>query len=121
MAGNRLAVLLREHIVIAVEIVRAAKAKDTDALPRAQERGRENADAISNLLGRADNPLWDKQSLQHMLYKHLEYVTMQVDYRLKKNWASEISAYDDGLQHVLLLSDMLAEGIVRQFPQSFME
>jgi len=52
-----------------------------------------------------------------VFYKHLEYVTRQVNYRLKKDWASEISAYDDGLQHVLLLSDLLAKGIVQQFPE----
>src|SRR3989338_5130343 len=119
MAGNRLAVLLREHIVIAVEIVRAVKANDQDALRNVQERGRENADAIANLLARAKNPLWDKPSLTEVFYKHLEYVTMQVDYRLKKDWASEIRAYDDGLQHVLLLADILAKGIVQQFPKKF--
>jgi len=41
MAGNRLAVLLREHIVIAIEIIRAAKAHDAQALAKAQDRGRE--------------------------------------------------------------------------------
>ncbi|PIQ83438.1 MAG: glycosyltransferase [Candidatus Omnitrophica bacterium CG11_big_fil_rev_8_21_14_0_20_63_9] len=121
LAGNRLAVLLREHIVIAVEIVRAIKANDQDALRNAQATGRENANAIANLLSRAKNPLWDRHSLEQVFYKHLEYVTMQVDYRLKQDWASEISAYDAGLQHVLLLADILAEGVVRQFPEKFTE
>jgi hypothetical protein len=51
----------------------------------------------------------------------LEFVTAQVDYRLKKDWRSEIKAYDDGLNHVLLLADLLAEGIVEQFPDKFRE
>jgi len=121
MAGNRLAVLLRQHIVIAIEIVRAAKAQDAGALQRAQERGLKNADAISNLLGRANNPLWDKQYMRRMFYRHLEYVTLQVSCRIKKDWDSEIRAYDDGLQHVLLLSDLLANGVVQQFPEKFKE
>ncbi len=49
IAGNWLAGKLREHIVIAVEIVRAAKVGDIEALKIAQEKGRENADAIANL------------------------------------------------------------------------
>lgn len=121
MAGNRLAVLLREHIVIAVEIVRAAKAGDIEALKVAQEKGRDNADAIAKLLGQARNPLWPKQFVKDTFYTHLEYVTRQVDYRLKKDWGSEINAYDDGLKHVLLLADLLAEGITEQFPDKFKE
>jgi len=50
---------------------------------------------------------------------HLD--AMQVDYRLKQDWASETRAYDDGLQHVLLLADILAEGVVKQFPEKFQE
>lgn len=121
MAGNRLAVLLRQHIVIAIEIVRAAKAQDAGALERAQECGFKNADAISNLLNRAGNPLWDKQYMRQMFYKHLEYVMLQVSCRIKKDWDAEIKAYDDGLQHVLLLSDLLAKGVVQQFPEKFKE
>lgn len=121
MAGNRLAVLLRQHIVIAIEIVRAAKAQDAGALERAQKRGLKNADAISNLLNRAGNPLWDKQYMRQMFYKHLEYVMLQVSCRIKKDWDTEIKAYDDGLQHVLLLSDLLAKGVVQQFPEKFKE
>lgn len=118
-AGNKLAALLKEHIIIAVEIIRAAKAKDAGALEKAQEQGRKNADAIAGLLNRAGNPLWNKQSLQDVFYKHLEYVNLQVNCRLKGDWDAEISAYDDGLEHVLLLSDLLAKGVVQQFPEKF--
>lgn len=118
-AGNRLASLLREHIVIAVEIVEAKKTKDDEALKNAQEKGRIYAERISNLLSRVKSPRWDKQYLKDMFYKHLEYIDRQVDFRLKKDWASEIRAYDDGLAHVLRISDILAEGIVHQFPNKF--
>lgn len=121
MAGDWLAGLLREHIVIAVEVIRAAKARDIEALSTAQAKGRENADAIANLLGRARNPLWKKQFVKNQFYTHLEFVTRQVNDRLNKNWDSEIKAYDEGLQHVLLLADLLAEGITEQFPDKFRE
>lgn len=118
-AGDRLAVLLREHIVIATEIVKASA--NVEELKKAQDKGRENADAIADLLSNARNPYWDKQFIKDTFYKHLEYVTKQADYRLKKEWALEISAYDDGLKHVLMIADLLAEGIVRQFPDQFQE
>ena len=118
-AGDWLARKLREHIVIAIEIIRAEKAKDAAALKIAQAKGRENANAIADLLGRAKNPLWKKQFVRNAFYAHLEYVTKQVEYRLQKDWTSEIKAYDDGLKHVLLLADLLAEGIIDQFPDKF--
>ncbi len=121
MAGDWLAGLLREHIVIAVEVIRAAKARDVDALKIAQAKGRENADAIANLLGRARNPIWKKQFVKNQFYMHLEFVTKQVNERLNKDWNSEVKAYDDGLRHVLLLADLLAEGIIEQFPDKFKE
>ncbi len=119
IAGRRLASLLREHILIAIEIVRAKKEKDGQALKEAREKGRQYAERISNLFGRVKSPVWDKEHLQEMFYKHLEYIDRQVDFRLQKEWMSEIKAYDDGLAHVLWLSDVLAESIVRQFPDKF--
>jgi hypothetical protein len=120
-AGDQLAALLREHIVIAVEIVRAAKAKDAEAMEIAQKKGRDNADAIANLFGMASNPIWNREFVRDTFYKHLEFVTDQVNYRLQKDWNSEIKAYDDGLTHVLLIADMLAQGIIEQFPRQFQE
>jgi len=120
-AGNDLANLLREHIVIAVEMIRAVKAKDDRALQAAMEKGRSNADQLANLLSRAKNPFWDKNHLKEMFYKHLEYINMQVNYRIQKEWGLEIDAYDDGLAHVLQLADILADGIVHQFPDKFKE
>lgn len=116
-AGDRLAVLLREHIVIATEIVKVSA--NVEELKKAQDKGRENADAIADLLSKARNPYWDKQFIKDTFYKHLEYVTKQVDYRLNKEWVLEINAYDDGLKHVLMIADLLAEGIVRQFFDRF--
>lgn len=121
MAGNRLAMLLREHIVIATEIIKASKNGSAEELEKAKKKGQDNADEIAALLKRAENPLWDKQTLKDVFYKHLEYVAMQADLRLKKDWPAEIKAYDDGLKHVLLLADLLAEGIVKQFPDKFKE
>ncbi len=59
--------------------------------------------------------------MKDTFYVHLEYVTKQVNYRLQKDWSSEIKAYDGGLKHVLLLADLLAEGIIEQFPDKFKE
>jgi hypothetical protein len=56
-----------------------------------------------------------------MLYKHLEYTTGEVVYRLGKDWAADIDFYDKGHINMLMFSDALTDGIVRQFPDNFMK
>jgi hypothetical protein len=117
-AGNKLASLLRDHILIAADIVKAAKAGDNDGVAKGQKRWEENADSIAVFLSSA-NPNWPVQDLKNMLYKHLALTTAEVVSRLKKDWASDIAAYDEGHAHMLMFADILTDGIVKQFPSKF--
>jgi hypothetical protein len=117
-AGEKLAALLRDHILIATEVVKAAKIGKTEELAKANKKWKANADDISVFLSGA-NPNWPKNILQDMLYKHLEFTTQEVVSRLKKDWASDIKAYDNGHVHMLMFADILTDGIVKQFPSKF--
>ncbi len=119
-AGKKLSALLRDHILIAADIVKAAKGGDNESVAAGQKKWQENADAIATFLSSA-NPNWSKQKLTDMLYLHLAYTTAEVVSRLKKDWASDMEAYDKGHAHMLMFSDMLTEGIVKQFPDKFKE
>jgi hypothetical protein len=117
-AGQKLAALLREHILIAADIVKAAKSGDSDGVAKGQKRWYANADDIAAFLSGA-NPNWSKAALTDMLYKHLEFTTTEVVSRLKKDWAADIDAYDKGHEHMLMFADALTSGIVKQFPKKF--
>lgn len=117
-AGKKLAALLRDHILIAADIVKAAKSGDTNGVTAGQKKWHENADEIAVFLSGA-NPNWPKKALVDMLYKHLDYTTAEVVSRLKKDWAADIEAYDKGHEHMLMFADALSEGIVKQFPNKF--
>lgn len=65
------------------------------------------------------SPNWPEQTLKDMLYKHLAFTTTEVVSRLKKDWASDIEAYDKGHAHMLMFADVLTNGIVEQFPGKF--
>jgi len=119
-AGKKLAALLRDHILIAADIVKAAKAGDNDGVAKGQKKWIENADAIAEFLGGA-NPNWPKQVLKDMLYKHLAYTTTEVVSRIKKDWDADIEAYDKGHVHMLMFADTLTDGIIKQFPKKFMK
>jgi hypothetical protein len=117
-AGKKLAALLRDHILIAADIVKAAKAGNDDGVAGGQKRWHANADDISTFLAGA-NPNWPKATLTDMLYKHLDFTTAEVVSRVKKDWPADIDAYDKGHAHMLMFADALTSGIVRQFPKKF--
>lgn len=117
-AGKKLAALLKDHIMIATEVVTAARAGNNEELTKANRKWYANADEIAVFLSGA-NPNWPKKTLEDMLHKHLEYTTQEVVSRLKKDWPADIEAYDKGHMHMLMFADTLTDGIVKQFPDTF--
>ena len=117
-AGKQLSALLRDHILIAADIVNAAKSGDNNAVDAGQKKWHDNGNQIAEFLSGA-NPNWDKKELSDMLDKHLELTTAEVVARLKKDWDADIKAYDEGHEHMLMFSDMLSVGIIKQFPDKF--
>jgi hypothetical protein len=117
-AGGKLAGLLRDHILIAAEVVKAAKADNKDELKEKQKKWSTNGKDLASFLAGA-NPHWSKKTLEDMLQKHLDLTTDEVVSRLKKDWEADIRAYDKGHQHLLAFSDTLVDGIVKQFPDKF--
>jgi hypothetical protein len=119
-AGKKLSALLRDHILIAAEIVKAAKGKDTKAVDAGQKKWRGNADDIATFLAGA-NPQWAKPALTDMLYKHLDLTTAEVTSRLRADWPADIKAYDAGYEHMLMFADMLSNGIIKQNPKKIIQ
>jgi len=117
-AGNKLAALLRDHILIATEVVKAAKEGNNEQLAAAQQKWNANGKDIAAFLSGA-NPNWSKSELESMLQKHLDLTTGEVVGRLKKDWAADIAAYDEGHVHMLMFADVLSNGIATQFPDKF--
>ncbi|MBI2521997.1 MAG: glycosyltransferase [Bdellovibrio sp.] len=117
-AAKKLSGLLRYHILIAVDVIKAAKENNAVNLANAQKRWTVNGKDIADFLSKA-NPHLNKNELEKMMATHLSLTTDEVVYRLKKDWAGDIVAYDKGHVHMLMFSDTLAMGIVKQFPKTF--
>lgn len=117
-AGKKLSALLRDHIAIATEVVKAAKAGEKTQLADAQNKWSANGKEIAAFLSGA-NPNWPKRTLEDMLQKHLDLTSGEVVGRLNKDWAADIKAYDDGHTHMLMFADVLTDGISKQFPAKF--
>ena len=117
-AGAQLQKLLEEHISIAVDLIKAAKASDAAGQQKADQAWHQNADAIADFLSKA-NPHWPRATLAEMMNEHLSTTTDEVVARLKKDWEGDVRAFDAVYDHILMMSDALADGIVAQFPDKF--
>jgi hypothetical protein len=118
-AGNELTRQLRQHILIAADVVAAAKAGDKAELADAQARWSRNGDAIAALLASANPRFWKLGQMKAELRMHLSLTTEEAVARLQGKWAADVAAYDKIHSHALHLSDLLSNGLVRQFPARF--
>jgi hypothetical protein len=118
--GEKFTSILREHITIASNVVKAAKENNKKALEATQKEWHDNAIAIAEFLSKT-NPNWEKESLKKMLFKHLDLTTDEVEAILHKNWERSINTFDKGEAHMLKFADMLSDGIIKQFPNKFKE
>ena len=118
-AGDELTKQLRLHILIAADLVAAAKAGDQAKLADAQERWNDNAGDIAGVLNSVNPRHWKVGALESMLGVHLKLTTQEAVARLEGNWAADVAAYDKIHRHALMMSDALSSGIVKQFPGRF--
>ena len=116
--GNKLALLLREHINLATQVTAAAKNGNKEDLEKYNKLWHENADNISSFLSSL-NPNYSAKTLNDMLYKHLQFVTDQVVARLNRDWKADIESYDKGEYHMIEFADIITDGIIKQFPKKF--
>ncbi len=117
-AGAKLTELLKSHIAIAVDLIKAAKAGDKAAQQRANQSWSRNAEEIADFLSKA-NPNWPRATLVAMMNTHLSTTTDEVVARLTKNWDADVRAFDAVYHHILTMADALSDGIVKQFPNKF--
>ena len=117
-AGVELTRLLREHITIAADLLKAAKTSNNTAFEDANKKWFVNADEISMFLSKA-NPHWKLEEMKKMMHDHLTLTTEEAVARLKKDYDADVRAYDKVHDEILMMADMLTAGIVKQFPSKF--
>jgi hypothetical protein len=118
-AAARLTALLRDHIAIAVEILQAAKAGDTDAFAAAQARWYANADDIAAFFSAVNPRWWPRRELRAAMRAHLDQTLTEAGHELNGRYADSVAVYEEIHSHILAMADQLSSGIVRQFPHRF--
>jgi hypothetical protein len=118
-AGDEVTRQLREHILIAADLVAAALAGDQAKLADAQARWAKNADDIARVLSSVNPRQWKLERMKSELRMHLTLTTEEAVARLQGDWNADVAAYDRIHHHALHFSDLLSTGIVKQFPKRF--
>jgi hypothetical protein len=118
-AGAELTKQLRTHILIAADVIAAAKAGDTVKLADAQARWAKNGDQIARVLTSVNPRHWKLATMQRELNMHLKLTTDEAVARLQGDWSADVAAYDKVHRHALHFADLLSDGLIGQFPKRF--
>ena len=119
-AGNKLTALLKDHILGAVDVLKAAKSGNKAQLDAANAKWYANADQIADFLSSANPKNWPAATMKSEMKKHLDLTLSESSNRLQGRFADDIKDYDQIHIHILHLAETLSAGIQKQFPDKFM-
>ena len=115
-AGGQLTGLLRNHILVAADLVAAAKGGNQSAASEASLHWYANADSIAAFLNTANPDNWKLDEMKTMMRQHLDLTLDEAVNHLHADYAAEITAFDRIRDEILQMADMLSDGIIMQFP-----
>jgi len=78
----------------------------------------QNANEIAVFVSSA-NPNLPKATVSGFLVTHVQQHVMSIDATAKKDWSREADMWEPMVKEIYALSDALADGIAKQFPEKF--
>ena len=118
-AGDRLTFLLHDHITIAVQILQAAKAGDTEAFNAANTSWYANGNDIADFLAAANPRSWPDDVMRADMKTHLDQTLAEATHELHGQYVASVTDYEGIHAHILMMADQLSAGIIAQFPSRF--
>lgn len=118
-AGQALTDLLTEHIVVAGDILVAARDGDTKGFDEAKAKWYQNGDDIAIFLNKANPENWELEHMKKHMKDHLDFTLAEAVAHLTGDYTAEINAYDEVYEQLMHMSDSIADGIAKQFTDRF--
>lgn len=106
--------LLRDHLVLAAELVKVSKAGDTQAAADVERRWYENADEIAGLMSHI-NPYWSFHHMRAMWHRHLDLTKEEAVATLEGKFNRSIGIFDQIEYQAMMMADDFSDGIICQF------
>lgn len=110
--------LIQDHLVIAANLVAAAKTGNATGAAQYEAAWYKNADDIAAQL-HSMNPNLPEAAVKDMMYMHLKLTKQEAVDRLTHNYDDDVTNYDAIHDEALQMSDAISEGIIKQFPAKF--
>jgi hypothetical protein len=109
--------LILDHLVIAAEILRAAKAEQP--LDDLIASWYANAHDIAVQMNKMNPKFWPLEETEQMWVEHLDATLAEAVAHLTGDFAGEVAAYDQVHDLALEMADFFSDGVMKQFPSQF--
>lgn len=113
-AGDTLISLLKDHITIIKDLLKAIKSEDTTGTVMLETDVTTNIENIAIFFSTI-NPYYSRDELVEMLDTNLVLTKYQFISRMNADYNSDIIYYDMCIHHILVISDYLFKGIIERF------
>ena len=117
-AADKLFGLLAGHYGAVKEYMTVSYSGDNAGKDAAVDKIKKNATELAAFLSSA-NPNWPKETLVSLLFAHGGHHMAQINALNEKNYSSEAQTWEAMRNHMNMIADALAKGIVKQFPKKF--
>jgi len=111
--------LIKDHLVIAAELVTAANNGDTAVFNDAKARWYANAHDIAVQMNKMNPQFWPLEETEQMWVDHLDATLEEAATHLTGDFAGEVAAYDKVHDMALEMADFISAGVMQQFPSKF--
>lgn len=105
--------LFTQHLMIAGDLVNAAKNGEASKADEARKKWYANADEIARFLS-VINPCWDEMKWKNMMYSHLGMTEKEATLRLQGNYEADIKVFGQIENEALEMADYMFCGIMKQ-------
>ncbi len=110
--------LVTQHLVIAAEMLTAAKNGDTATFNSLKTQWYANAHDLAVQMNKMYPQLWPVALTEQMWDAHLNATLAEAVDNLTGNYSGEVSAYDQVVGLALPFADFFSSGVMKQFPGS---
>lgn len=116
--AKKMGVLLRDHILISADVVKAANLNDKDRWSELQRKWEANGRNMAAFLA-STNPHWNQADLAAMIQTQIDLLGAQVSARVRQDGPADGRAYEEAHTNIMKFADVMSDGIARQFPDRF--
>jgi hypothetical protein len=118
-AGGILTGFLKKDVELTEKFIKRSKTGNKKDIDWTRKELHSNASMLAGFFAIPKNQTIEE--LKGMLYKHLDLTIGEIEAILNKDGTNDLDYYEKDRTHMLMFSDVLTAGIVRQFPDKFKE